>query len=424
MPIDSSIALGVKPMQIESPLNMMAQVMQIKGAQNQNDLAQYSLSKAQRTDADMNALMQHLSSGGDLSTPEGRAAAFKVAPLSAPGMIETQLKQKLTEAQTQDAAAKATKALGEAGHQRISQYRDQSQNITDPQGAAALVTAMHSDPLLKDSAISRVPLAQWLAEIPQDAAQIPAWKQQFALGATKFTELNKPNVQVRNTGGSTDVLTIPGMGGAAQVVSSVKNTQSPDAQLQASTSRANNAANIAKDLQVAGIGQGGTMDENSERTAQAIASGQLPAPTGIALLNPKNQRLLGRVMEINPQYDATTVTAKKAAATAFTSGPLGNALRSVSTANAHLDQLGELADAMNNGNMQVVNKVQNYFATQTGSPNVTNFDAIKNIVGQEVVKAIVAGGGSMAERDEAAKIFSSASSPAQLKGAIQHYRMV
>jgi hypothetical protein len=50
---------------------------------------------------------------------------------------------------------------------------------------------------------------------------------------------------------------------------------------------------------------------------------------------------------------------------------------------AHLDQLGELADALDNGNTQIVNKiVQNYFSKATGSPNVTNFDAIKAIVGK------------------------------------------
>jgi type II secretory pathway component GspD/PulD (secretin) len=109
------------------------------------------------------------------------------------------------------------------------------------------------------------------------------------------------------------------------------------------------------------------VDENSERTAQAIASGQLPAPTGMALLNPKNQRILGRVMEINPQYDATTVSAKKAAATAFTSGKAGNACAR-SPPPTHLDQLGELADALDNGNMQVVNKVANYFSSRPASP--------------------------------------------------------
>jgi hypothetical protein len=144
----------------------------------------------------------------------------------------------------------------------------------------------------------------------------------------------------------------------------------------------------------------------------------------MALLNPKNQRVLGRVMEINPQYDYTEVAAKKSAATSFGTGQLGNALRSVSTANAHLDQMNELVDALGNGNTQVINKVNNWYQTQTGNPAPTNFNAIKNVVGQEVVKAIVAGGGGVGEREEAAKAFSTANSPDQLKEAIQHYRMV
>ena len=86
--------------------------------------------------------------------------------------------------------------------------------------------------------------------------------------------------------------------------------------------------------------------------------------------------------------------------------------------------MGELADALNNGNMQVVNKVGNWYKAQTGNPAPTNFDAIKNIVGQEVVKAIVAGGGGVGEREEAAKTFSAKMSPVQLKEVMQHYRMV
>ncbi len=56
MALDASIALGVKPVQVEGPLNNYAQLMQLQGAQNQNALAQYSLSKARRQDADENAL--------------------------------------------------------------------------------------------------------------------------------------------------------------------------------------------------------------------------------------------------------------------------------------------------------------------------------------------------------------------------------
>ena len=184
------------------------------------------------------------------------------------------------------------------------------------------------------------------------------------------------------------------------------------------------AATIKKDLMVHGIMPDGSMDSNAELTAQAIAKGQLPPPTGMALLNPKNQRILGRVMEINPSYDFTDVTAKRAAATAFTTGKQGDALRFVSTANAHLDQMGDLVAAMENHDTKVINRVSNWYKEQTGKPAPTTFDAVKNIVGQEVVKAIVANGGTGTERDEAAKSFSRSNSPAQLTEIIRHYRMI
>lgn len=175
-------------------------------------------------------------------------------------------------------------------------------------------------------------------------------------------------------------------------------------------------------LTIAGIGPAGTLSDDGERTAQAIASGQLQPPSGMALTNPKNQRILGRVMEINPDYDSTTVTAKKKAASDFTTGTLGNSMRSFAVAGQHLDQLGNLVDALGNGNIQAINNIGNKFAEQTGNPAPTNFDAAKDVVSKEVVKAIVAGGGGVAEREELSKLMSNAKSPAQLKGVITQYR--
>jgi hypothetical protein len=48
--IDPSIAMGYKPIQIDNPMNQLAAMSQIQNAQNQNALAQYQLSSAQRTD--------------------------------------------------------------------------------------------------------------------------------------------------------------------------------------------------------------------------------------------------------------------------------------------------------------------------------------------------------------------------------------
>jgi hypothetical protein len=106
----------------------------------------------------------------------------------------------------------------------------------------------------------------------------------------------------------------------------------------------------------------------------------------------------------------------------FTSGKLGNSVRSFNVSLSHLETLGTLADALHNGDAKMVNKVGNYFAEQTGGAAPTNFDAAKKIVGDEIVKAIVGSGGGVHDREEAARVIASANSPAQLKGAIDTYK--
>jgi hypothetical protein len=54
--IDSNIALGVKPLQVENPMNQYAALSQIQNAQNQNALAQFQLSTAKRAEESQNAL--------------------------------------------------------------------------------------------------------------------------------------------------------------------------------------------------------------------------------------------------------------------------------------------------------------------------------------------------------------------------------
>jgi hypothetical protein len=419
MGIDSSIAMGYRSPDIQNPLNAMSQVLQAQGLQNQNALATYGLNRAQRQDAETNRLSQLLSSGVDLSTPEGQAQAYQVAPTVAGSYIKNQLDTLKTrsdigkndadaKAKTLDTAAKRVDLMGQA-------FAGVRQNPTLDNANGAL------DLLGAHGVLPPDQVQQFKATLAQDPTQVAAFADhafRTALGAKD--QLAK--IQTNNTGASTVTQSIDPITGKVLNSTSMANTVSPDAALSAATSRSNNAANIAKDLQVAGMAPGGGIDDNAERTAQAIASGQLPAPTGMALLNPRNQRILGRVMEINPKYDFTDVTAKKKAASDFTSGTLGNSLRSFAVAGQHLDQLGQLADAMNNGNIQLVNQLGNTVAAQTGSAAPTNFNAAKDIVSKEVMKAIVAGGGGVAEREELNRTMSSANSPAQLKGVITQYR--
>jgi hypothetical protein len=227
-----------------------------------------------------------------------------------------------------------------------------------------------------------------------------------------------PNMKLANLGGTMQAYDennlTPG--------TTFKATATPGEVLSANTSTSNNSANIKKDLVLGGYNPDGTQTGDMETVAKAIASGQLAAPTGMAAANPRNYRLMQRVMEINPAYDFTDIAAKKTAASAFTTGALGNSMRSFATAGQHLDQLGELVDALGNKDLQAQNAAANKVKQWTGSTSVTNFNAAKDIVSKEVVKAIVAGGGGVSEREELARLMDAAKSPAQLKGVITTFR--
>ena len=85
-----------------------------------------------------------------------------------------------------------------------------------------------------------------------------------------------------------------------------------------------------------------------------------------------------------------------------------------------MDQLVD--DLANPSNVRAFNAAANAFAKQTGRTAPTNFDAARQIVAQEVIKAVVQNGGGVTERQEAKDQFSRANTPEQLRGVINTYR--
>jgi hypothetical protein len=112
-------------------------------------------------------------------------------------------------------------------------------------------------------------------------------------------------------------------------------------------------------------------------------------------------------------------------AQAFASGTQGNTIRALGVALSHLDVLRNLGQALNNGNVQAVNQLKNAFQAQFGKPAPANFDAAREIVGDEVVKSIVGNGaGAIADREAAKAAISKASSWPQLLGVIHTYQQL
>ena len=154
-----------------------------------------------------------------------------------------------------------------------------------------------------------------------------------------------------------------------------------------------------------------------DAAARAIANYQMKPPSS-SLRSPRNLAVIKRVMEINPEYDATQFDARSKSVKDFSTGRQGQQIQSFNVALDHMDTLRELGGALKNGDIRMFNSLAQRFAAATGNPAPVSFDAAKRIIGQEVVKAIVGMGGGVEERKEAGDVFSRVNSPEQLEGAL------
>lgn len=161
--------------------------------------------------------------------------------------------------------------------------------------------------------------------------------------------------------------------------------------------------------------------QTTDALAKEIADYSVAPLSGFALRTPQGQAVMAAVQKFNPHYDATTYQTKQVAREAFATGKQGNIVRSLSVATNHLDQLGEAAHALAQHDMPAVNSIVNMYARHTGNSSITTFNAMKEIVGDEVVKAVVGTGGAESDRQAIKDAFNAANSPKQLEGVINHY---
>jgi len=255
MALDPSIALGIRPLEVPNQLAQYAQMAQVENAQQQNALAQFQLGAARRAEQGQNALGQAYGAyyggggnmgGGAAASPAGetlagmgvargginydnmRQAIVDKLRTTAPNLIPAELARinemeqkgllaRKTQTEIDTAGLTQQKTRQDLANTRTAQFRDQLSKVNSPEAAAQWTIGMYNDPYLKDT-ISSVPLEAALAEIPKTPQEFNVWKNQNALGMTKFIELNKPSVTAQNTGANTRLLATAGLGGPATVV--------------------------------------------------------------------------------------------------------------------------------------------------------------------------------------------------------------
>lgn len=126
------------------------------------------------------------------------------------------------------------------------------------------------------------------------------------------------------------------------------------------------------------------------------------------------EQLLELASQYDPTFDQKNYNTQSSAINKFATGTQGNVTRSLNVAIEHIETARRLGDALQNGNMQVFNKMAQEFAKQTGSPTPTNFDSVKNILADEIVKGVVGGPGSAEDRASMADKIKNSASPQQL----------
>jgi hypothetical protein len=95
-------------------------------------------------------------------------------------------------------------------------------------------------------------------------------------------------------------------------------------------------------------------------------------------------------------------------------GVQGRSATGMGTAMRHLDSLEQAYTALNNGNIQLFNEIKARFGIATGVAAPVAVNAMRQIVGTEIIKGLGAqGGGSEKERAEAAAAYSVALGPEQ-----------
>ena len=238
MAIDPSIALGVRGIELQNPMNALAQFSQIQGAQQANRLNQLQMAEYERARTEEEGLRNYLS-GADLTATETRNALMSKYGKSgrefAKGLTE------LDKAKTEEAARKAKLAIDKTG-----MYRDMVGGIASPADAIEFMKLQATDPDMAGTPITRMPLMKVLSSIPQDPVGFETWKKQTALGMTKFVEQNKPQLSTKDTGGELIDRTFEPLTGKMTTLSTTKKTATPGERLTDARARENIAISQEK----------------------------------------------------------------------------------------------------------------------------------------------------------------------------------
>jgi hypothetical protein len=424
-------ALHTAPIaQPESPLHMMGQMMGIQGAQQEQQLREQEMQTRQIEQQEQQLqLQQQQQAMKDQQTfrtamqaPEnhGKTIGDIADTLANQGAISPQGWQQMKKADIEQRTALATMdektlANASAAHKATQELYNNVMDMPDEQLAANWPSIAQqydaipgnnkmpldpSQPLTKDQLQQFGPMLSMHGAYIEEATE--RQKKQAELAAKKAE-----NEFYAQNGGA------PGV--PAEMMQQADWLKKNPGKGPADFLRykAAIAPTVRFNLEANGMGEG-PLNPQQAATAQAIVEGRQTAPTGFALSTPYWQRVMGGVTQLDPQWSEQRAQLRKD----FTVGKHSSEINAINTAMGHVGVLGDAIDALQNGNVQVLNRIANSIGAQVGSDSQTTFNTIVHRVGPEIAKAYIGAGGSAGERGADEKDFDPALGPQQLKSNV------
>lgn len=273
MAIDTSMYGNIQPLKLDSPLNALAQVSQIQGAQNQNRLADYTIAKAQRADADemevRNALM------GNKGDYAGAQSTLMSKGLYKPAMEigKANLEQKKTESEIGKNTAESGAKNFEVSDKKRKQAISDIAGFDTPEQALASLEAHAAagdvDPKQAEvikTALSQAPnFREWQVGMIKNILDAKDRMKYTSPDADTLAN-NATSIQTTGMNNATSVKTT-GMNNAT----SIKTTGMNNA-----TSRANTADTVAAQLSTPHYME---TEDGIVALPKKLASGQAPIGT-------------------------------------------------------------------------------------------------------------------------------------------------
>ncbi len=150
-----------------------------------------------------------------------------------------------------------------------------------------------------------------------------------------------------------------------------------------------------------------------------IRNGDLPPPSANSR-SPVASAAYRALMQVDPNFTALDYQKRHETQTDFTKGTSGQNALALSQAALHLQSYRQLTDALQNGQIPMINDLVNRIRKETGDEKVTNPRLAMQALGSEIGKTFK-GAGVMGEKDAENWVskFSTGGSPEQMRGAVQ-----